>query len=146
MQINTSRFGCVDIEPDDILLFSQGLLAFEEHRHWVLLADPNNRDVAWLQSLSDPVVALPLVSPRRFVSHYQVRISRHQLTPLELAALDRAFVMTVLSKHRGEVTVNLKAPVIINLDRRIGRQVVTHDDQPVQLRLSQEALPLRKSA
>ena len=32
------------------------------------------------------------------------------------------------------------------LDRRIGRQVVTADEQPVQLPLPQEALPLRKSA
>jgi flagellar assembly factor FliW len=146
MEINTSRFGCVQIEPDDILLFSNGVFAFEEHRHWVLLADPNNNAVAWLQSLSDPAIALPLVSPRRFVPSYQVRLARGQLTPLELAALDHAFVLTILGKHQGEVTVNLKAPVIINLDRRIGRQVVTCDEQPLQLRLPREALPLRKSA
>jgi flagellar assembly factor FliW len=146
MQINTSRFGHVDIEPEDILLFSNGLLAFEDHRHWVLLADPNNDAVAWLQSLSDPEVALPLVSPRRFVPDYQVRLARNQLTPLELAALDRAFVLTILARNRGCVTVNLKAPLIINLDRRIGRQVVTSDEQPLQLPLPHEALPLRKSA
>ena len=146
MEINTSRFGPVEIEPDDMLLFSNGLLAFEAHHHWVLLADPNNRAVAWLQSLSDPQVALPLVSPRRFVPGYQLRIGRGQLTPLELAALDRAFVLTILSRNQGAVTVNLKAPIIINLDRRIGRQVVTSDEQPVQLPLPREALPLRKSA
>lgn len=146
MELNTTRFGCVQIEPDDILLFSKGLVAFEDHRHWVLLTDPDSNAVAWLQSVSDPSVALPLVSPRRFVPSYQVRLARSQLTPLELAALDRAFVLTILGKHNGELTVNLKAPVIINLDRRIGRQVVTSDEQPVRLRLPSEAVPLRKSA
>jgi flagellar assembly factor FliW len=146
MLINTSRFGSVEIEPDDILLFSQGVFAWESHRHWVLLADADNAGIAWLQSLSDPQVALPLVSPRRFVPGYQVRLARSQLTPLELAALDHAFVLTVLSKNQGYVTVNLRSPVIINLDRRIGRQVIVSDEQPLQMRLPPPAVPLRKSA
>jgi flagellar assembly factor FliW len=146
MLINTSRFGSVAIEPDDILLFSQGVFAWESHRHWVLLADADNAGIAWLQSLSDPQVALPLVSPRRFVPGYQVRLARSQLTPLELAALDHAFVLTVLSKNQGYVTVNLRSPVIINLDRRIGRQVIVSDEQPLQMRLPAPAVPLRKSA
>jgi flagellar assembly factor FliW len=146
MLINTSRFGSVEIEPDDILLFSQGVFAWESHRHWVLLADADNAGIAWLQSLSDPQVALPLVSPRRFVPGYQVRLARSQLTPLELAALDHAFVLTVLSKNQGYVTVNLRSPVIINLDRRIGRQVIVSDEQPLQMRLPAPAVPLRKSA
>jgi flagellar assembly factor FliW len=146
MQINTSRFGMIEIMPEDILLFSKGLIGFEEHRHWVLLADPRSEAVAWLQSLNDPQVALPLVSPRRFSPGYQVRIARNQLTPLELAVLDQAFVLVVLNKNESELTVNLRAPVIINLSRCIGRQVVTTDEQPVQLAVSSRPVLLRKSA
>lgn len=146
MQIDTSRFGPVEIEPEDVLLFSRGLFAFENHRHWVLLADSANESVAWLQSLSDPEVALALVSPRAFVPGYRVSIGRSQLTPLELAALDQAFVLNVLNRTQGRVTINLKAPIIINLDRRIGRQVVTSDEQPLQLVLPTAAVRLRKSA
>jgi flagellar assembly factor FliW len=146
MQIDTSRFGPVEIEPEDVLLFSRGLFAFENHRHWVLLADSANESVAWLQSLSDPEVALPLISPRAFVPGYRVSIGRSQLTPLELAALDQAFVLNVLNRNQGRLTVNLKASIIINLDRRIGRQVVTSDEQPLQLVLPTAAVRLRKSA
>lgn len=146
MQIETSRFGTLQIKPEDILLFSDGLFGFEDHCHWVLLADSENDAVAWLQCVTEPELALPMVSPRRFVPGYQVRIARNQMTQLEMAALDQAFVLNVLSKNAGEVTVNLKAPVIINLDRRIGRQVVTSDDQPLQLELPMAAAPLRKTA
>jgi len=146
MQIQTSRFGPIEIERDDILLFSKGLIGFENHRHWVLLADAGNEAVAWLQSLHDPEIALPVVSPRRFVPGYQVRIARGQLTPLEMAALDQAFVLTVLGGDSQQLTLNLKAPIIINLDRRIGRQVVTIDEQPLQLALPSAAVPLRRSA
>lgn len=146
MLIETSRFGAVQIQPEDILLFSDGLFGFETHRHWVLLADTENDAVAWLQSVTDPAVALPAISPRRFVPGYQVRIARNQLTPLEIAVLDQAFVLNVLARNNGQITVNLKAPVIINLDRRIGRQVVTSDDQPLQMELPQTTLRLRHAA
>jgi flagellar assembly factor FliW len=147
MQITTTRFGIVDIDPDDVLLFSNGVFAFESQRHWVLLADADNGAVAWLQSVTDPAVALPLVSPRRFFPGYQVRIARNQLTTLELAAMDKAFVLTVVSNNDGRLTANLKAPVIINLDRRFGRQVVTSDDQPLQMELPiVTAPPLRRTA
>ncbi|MEQ8790171.1 MAG: flagellar assembly protein FliW [Pirellulaceae bacterium] len=146
MQIATSRFGNVDIEADDILLFSAGIYGFEECRHWVLLADADNDAVAWLQSLSRPDVAVPVVSPRRFLPGYQVRVGRSQLDSLELSAPDSAYVLSVLARDDHSLTINLRAPLIVNLDRRLGRQVVTSDEQPVAHRLAEAAPSLRKSA
>ncbi len=146
MQINTSRFGPVAIMPEDILLFSSGIIGFEEHRHWVLLDDDSNGAVAWLQSLSDSDVALPLVSPRRFVPGYRVRITRGQLTPLELAVLDHAFVLVTLSYNDCGPTINLQAPIVVNLDRRIGRQLVTSTAESIQEAILGESAALRKSA
>ncbi len=146
MQVNTSRFGLVEILPEDILLFSRGLIGFESHRHWVLLADGGNSGVAWLQSLTDPCVALPMVSPRRYVPEYRVLIARNQLTPLELAVLDEAFVLVPVGQNESGLTLNLRGPVVINLNRRIGRQLITSDEQPLQLALPKISLPLRKVA
>lgn len=147
MHIRTLHFGQVEIEVDDILLFPHGLIAFEDCRHWVLLADEQNPSLAWLQSVTRPEVALPLVSPRRLVPDYQVRVSRGQLLPLEFSQFDQAYVLAVVSQSDGDLTLNLKAPLIVNLDRRLGRQVITADEQPVALQLNppQPAL-LRKSA
>jgi flagellar assembly factor FliW len=147
MHIRTLHFGQVEIEVDDILLFPHGLIAFEDCRHWVLLADEQNPSLAWLQSVTRPEVALPLVSPRRLVPDYQVRVSRGQLLPLEFSQFDQAYVLAVVSQSDGDLTLNLKAPLIVNLDRRLGRQVITADEQPVALQLNppQPAL-LRMSA
>ena len=145
MEINTSRFGAVEIAPEDILLFPRGLAGFEECRHWILLADGENEAVAWLQSISRPDLALAVVSPRRFAPHYQVRVAKSELAALELALHEQAYVLCVLSKNDGRLTLNLKAPLIINLDQRLGRQVVTTDEQPLQFELPGQA-QLRKSA
>jgi flagellar assembly factor FliW len=147
MQISTTNFGPVEIEVDDILLFPHGVIAFEDCRHWVLLSDEENPALAWLQSVSRPEVSLPVVSPRRFAPDYSVHLNRGQLLPLEFSQFDEAYVLAVVSQSDGDLTLNLKAPLIINLDRRLGRQVITSDDQPVALAL-QTAAPLvwRKSA
>lgn len=147
MHIDTSRFGAVQIEADDILLFPHGLIAFEDCRHWVLLSDAENESLGWLQCVSRPDVALPVISPRRFVPGYQLRIARSQLSPLELTQFDQAFLLTIVSQEERSLTVNLKAPIVVNLDRRLGRQVIATDEQPVAHLIGQRLRPLlRKSA
>ncbi len=147
MQIATTHFGPVEIEIDDILVFPRGIVAFEDCRHWVLLSDEENPALAWLQSVSREEVALPVVSPRRFAPEYSVHISRGEIVPLEITQFDQLYVLGVVSSSDGDLTLNLKAPLIINLDRRLGRQVITNDDQPVAMPLKPVGTTaLRKSA
>lgn len=146
MQIATSRFGLIDIEADDLLLFPMGLAGFEHIQHWVLLADGDNDAVAWLQSVQHPEVALAVVSPRRFVPDYQIRVSRGQLSGLELTSEQDAYVLAVLARHEGKLTLNLKAPLVLNLDSRLGRQIIASDEQPLQLELPVTSPSVRKIA
>jgi len=147
MQIGTTRFGMVQIEMRDIVLFPSGLIGYEDSRHWVVLGDAENDAVAWLQCVAGPDLAMPVVSPRRFVPEYQLRVGQSQLEPLQLSEVDEAFVLSIMSKSEdGNLTLNLKAPIIVNLDRRLGRQVITTDDQPIQHYLTSVPSHLRKSA
>jgi flagellar assembly factor FliW len=146
MKLDTTRFGLVEMEPDDLLHFPSGLKGIEHARHWVLLADADNEALGWLQSTSQPELALAVVSPRRFVPDYQVRVSRGELVPLELTDVREAQVLAVVGKNDRGITLNLKAPIVINLERRIGRQVITNGDLPLQYPLAPEPMPLRKIA
>lgn len=146
MKIHTTRFGSIEIEPDDILFFRNGLIGFEDCRHWVLLADSDNSSVAWLQSMQHSDIALPVVSPRRFVSGYQVRLEPGDVDMLQLTAVEQAFVLSVVSRNEDNLTLNLRAPLVVNLDRRVGSQVVTVDSQPMQYELATLPQKLRRSA
>jgi flagellar assembly factor FliW len=146
MQISTTRFGMLSVDVDDLIHFPHGVVGFEDCRHWVLLADPNNNAVGWLQSVERPATALAVVSPRRFVDDYRIRVATGQLACLALADHDRLYALCVISKHDGSCVMNLRAPVLINLDRRLGCQVITGDDQPLQMELARPTAQLRKSA
>jgi flagellar assembly factor FliW len=146
MQIHTTRFGFLQVDADSVIHFPAGMLGLEQCRHWVLLADAHNDAVGWLQSTSRPEVALAVVYPRRFVPQYQVRVSQSELVPLKLEEVRQAEVLVILSSNGQAMTLNLKAPLVINVERRLGRQVICNGDQPVQFGLEMERTPLRKSA
>jgi flagellar assembly factor FliW len=140
MKIATTRFGNVTVEDADILTFVDGLIGMEDCRRWVLLADAQNSSLGWLQSLDRPEVALGVVSPRRFVPDYQVRVARREIQPLGIANPQEAQVLVIVSHAGGGLTLNLKAPLVIHVGERLGRQIVARDDHAVQHRLTVPAL------
>jgi flagellar assembly factor FliW len=135
MNLSTTRFGSVTIEEGDVLDFVDGLIGMEQCRLWVLLADASNPALGWLQSTERSDVALAVVSPRRFVPDYTVRVSRRDIEPLGLAELNDAQVLVIVGQSEGSLVLNLKAPLVIHLAERRGRQLVARDDHAVQFRL-----------
>ncbi len=150
MKFQTTRFGTVEIRESDILDFPFGLIGLESCRRWVVLADSRNQGLGWLQSLDRPEAALAVVSPRRFVPEYRARVSARDLTTLGLSSPKEAQVVVSVSKHTDgpqgpALSLNLKAPIVVCLETRRGRQIVAKDNHSVRHWLG-EATPLRRSA
>ena len=136
MLVPTTRFGQVQANQDDVIVFPQGLIGFESSRQWLILPDPENSEVLWLQSLTQPQVALPLISPRRFAPDYRVGVTNRSLAPLHLRNADRVFIMNVMSKSGKTLTINLRSPIVINLTQRLACQVITTEAHPLALPIS----------
>ena len=145
MDVTTSRFGTLHAPPSDVLLFEQGLIGLRNCRQWIVLADAQNPALGWLQCIDDPDVALGVVSPRRFVPDYQLRVSKQELAPLGLASMRDASVVVIVSRHVEGLSLNLRAPLVINVEARRGRQLVAKDALPVRMPLV-EVESLRMSA
>lgn len=146
MQIHTSRFGPVSYEADDVMEFPEGLLGLPGCHRWILLADSEDSALGWLQSVEREDAALAIVSPRRFVPDYQLRVARSDLAPLGTADVASAQVVAILGHNGRTLTLNLKAPLVLNLADRLGCQVVHRGDMPFQHELESPSTPLRKTA
>jgi len=146
MEILTSRFGPVEVAPGDVIQFPAGLPGLDDCTAWVLLADSRNDALGWLQSTTDPEVALAVVSPRRYVPDYQLRVTRGELGSLLCELIDDVHVLTIVGKNERGITLNLKAPLLIHLGERIGRQVVASGEQPVQYDLHGQTVQQKKIA
>ncbi|MCA9129771.1 MAG: flagellar assembly protein FliW [Planctomycetales bacterium] len=146
MLVETSRFGQVQSGPEEILIFPQGLIGFEANKQWLILPDPNNSEVAWLQSVSQAHVALPLVSPRKYATDYKVNVPQRQLSVLKIRSSDRVYILTVVSKSGKTLTTNLRSPIIINLTKRLACQVITTDALPLAMPITLGETPVVKLA
>ena len=135
MRINTSRFGTLDLAENELFNFPQGLIGLESLKVWCLVPDPNSPAVAWLQSVSRAQQAVAVISPRAFVEGYRACVSSRDLACLQIRPTDRTYIVTTVAGHVGHLTTNLQAPIVINLDRQLGCQVVATDEQPLRYAL-----------
>jgi flagellar assembly factor FliW len=146
MEIGTTRFGTIQISATDKVCFPAGLPGFEDCRDWVLLVERPDNPIGWLQSADWPEIALPVSSPRKFVCNYDIRIEPHDLRPLGLESSKDLQILAILGQTSGDLTMNLKAPIAINMRRRLGRQVVHVDDWSIHQVVHQRIASLRKIA
>lgn len=129
MKIQTTRFGWIQIGQDDVIQFPEGLLGFDTLRQFVLLDDPNDEIFAWLQSCEEPAIAFPVLEPELFAEQYQINLTRHDLEALQTNGSGlRGFSIITIPNDPTHMTANLKAPVVVNVDKRIARQCVLQDN------------------
>ncbi|MCX8085882.1 MAG: flagellar assembly protein FliW [Rhodocyclaceae bacterium] len=128
MNIDTPRAGTLEVAPEQIIEFPNGLPGFEDCKRYTLLA-PEGAGVPRyfiLQSLDDAAVAFTIADPALFGFHYEIELSDEETAALELTDPAEAAVVVMLLKEPGsnEVRANLKAPLIINVSARRGIQHV----------------------
>ncbi|AMV34224.1 Flagellar assembly factor FliW [Pirellula sp. SH-Sr6A] len=131
MQIQSSRFGKIEINHSDMLLMPHGLVGFETCRHWILLSTDDDSQVAWLQSVALANVALPVVSPRRYLPDYKAHVHKRDLAVLNLHSDDLLYFLCVVSKNGNNLTANLKSPILLNATRHVAIQATVTDNQPL---------------
>lgn len=130
MLIQTSRFGPVQLQDEDIIEFPEGILGFNDLRKFVLLDDPNDEIFAWLQSCEIPQIAFPVLEPELFAQNYQIALTKHDLESLGLQTQEkiRSFSIITIPDDATQMTANLKAPIVINIEKRSARQIVLQDN------------------
>jgi flagellar assembly factor FliW len=114
LEIESTRFGHVQIDPDTVIEFPDGLIGLAGHRYALLANDPDS-PFLWLHCIDDPSLSLPVTDPHRFFSDYQVELTDEdgeRLTLDDSTPVD-VFVTVVASSNLDEFTANQKAPILI---------------------------------
>ena len=127
MQVQTTRFGVVEISEDRGITFPKGLLGFTTQKRYCLLEPGNETAFFWLQSLEEPGLAFVVTDPSLFFTDYTVPIKPEQMTDLRLDKLEDAQVFVIVNKVEGSLTGNLQGPLVINTLTREGEQIVLAD-------------------
>ena len=137
MKVNTRLFGEIDIADDKIVTLEKGIIGFPDLQKFTLIYDLDKGDkgiIKWFQSLDEPQFALPVVDPSVILPDYAPVINNELLEPLGELNDDNLLILVTI-KVPGDVkqmTVNLRAPLIINADTLKGGQLITDDENDVR--------------
>jgi flagellar assembly factor FliW len=74
LAIESTRFGNVEIDPETVIEFPDGLIGLGGTRFALLTSDPDS-PFLWLHCIDDPSLSLPVTDPHRFFSNYEVELT-----------------------------------------------------------------------
>lgn len=136
MEFDTYLFGTVEVSPEKVITFPNGLVGFENSKRYMLAHEEGAKQptIFTLQSLDDPGLAFQIVEPSTLGFAYELALTDLETALLESPAGDELVVMQVMFKKEEDgkaiVTPNLRAPLLINTRARVGLQKVMEVMKP----------------
>ena len=141
MKAVTRLFGTIDVADDKIITMEKGMIGFPNLTHFALIFDEEKKDkkfkIMWLQSMDDGDVAFPVADPIQIKEDYKPLVNEEIIAPLGDMTEENTYILVTVTvpKRVEDFSVNLKAPIVINMDTNKGAQIITEDDYPVKFKV-----------
>ena len=143
MNFFSKRVGEFEYDENKIIEFPQGIPGFDDFKKFVILIKENLPYFLILHSIENENLMFILTDPFLFLKDYSFELSDEELEFLELnknSKLGKDFIVLSIVTVRQEVknfSLNLKAPIIINLKKKIAKQVILYDyDFPIRYHIN----------
>ena len=137
MKIKTRDFGEVEINPNEIIIFSDGLpgIVSSGNRFVILSDEQGGGPIYFMQSLDDEELAFVLVDMALILPEYVEAVAAEQPAAGGL----HIYNIATIHENLEDSTVNLKAPLIVDFAGKSGWQVLCKSDEfPIRAKLFEE--------
>lgn len=111
----------------ETIRFPHGLPGFERCRGFVLMTSEGLGPVQCLKAVEGPSASFLVIDPRRVLPDYRCDLSEMDRVRLGVQEHDTLLWLALVAiELDGTITVNLRAPIVINPGAMIGQQVIPH--------------------
>ncbi|WP_246942868.1 flagellar assembly protein FliW [Bacillus pinisoli] len=126
MRIKTKYHGELEIDEKEIIRFENGIPGFNEEKEFIILPYSEESVFFILQSAVSVELAFVIADPFVFFKEYDFTLEDQVTDVLELTTEKNVGVYVILTLHEPfqKTTANLQAPVIVNVERKLGKQVI----------------------
>ncbi|MGD0363039.1 MAG: flagellar assembly protein FliW [Bryobacteraceae bacterium] len=145
----TRYFGPVEYDEESVMVFPAGIPAFEQEKRFVAVRQAVSEPLVFLQSVADPNVCFATLPAPAACPGFRLSMAPEDL---EALGLDRArqpvigndvLCLAILSlTENAPPTVNLLAPIVVNVHTLRGCQAIQTDSRYSH----REVLPMREAA
>ena len=135
MKSLSTRLGSFEVHEESILTFPSGLLGFPEQQRYVILDHDTEAPFKWLQSVEEPSLAFVILDPAMVYADYHIDIPTDALVEIraeEREDLALVVILTIPSDDPGRITANLRGPLVISHQTKLGKQLVLSEDFPTR--------------
>jgi flagellar assembly factor FliW len=131
VKVKTTRFGELQVNQEDVISLNDGMLGFESLKQFFIVDPDDGTLVLWFQSIENPSVAFPIIEPKIFKPDYIAKLLPADFASVGLDNLANAKIYTILTipSDITKMNANLKAPIVINGDKKIAKQIVLQDSK-----------------
>ncbi|PRR85240.1 flagellar assembly protein FliW [Clostridium luticellarii] len=141
MELKTKYHGVRHYDEKDIITFKKGIPGLENLKKYIIFPAEENEMFYILQSIEDLAIGLILVSPFNVLRDYEFKLDENKGKDLGISSHEDILIMNTvtLSSKIESITANLKAPLVININKKIGEQIILdNSDYPIKYPLFEE--------
>ncbi len=134
MKFISSRLGEIEYDPNKVIYFPLGIPGFDKFKRYILLSKENFPYFLFLHSVENKDLMFILTDPFIFVKDYSFKLSDDDIYFLEIKnKFDIGkniliFSIVTIREKIKNFSLNLKAPILINIEKKIGKQVILYND------------------
>jgi flagellar assembly factor FliW len=130
MEITSKLLGIIEYSSENIIQFDEGLIGIPDKKNFILIEKEDFKPFSYLQSVDDPSFILVVISPMMVEKEYRFDIHKDDLNAIDILSENdfSLLAIVIFAKRIENITVNLKAPILINIHTKKALQIILQND------------------
>ncbi|WP_132871906.1 flagellar assembly protein FliW [Seleniivibrio woodruffii] len=130
-KIVSAKLGEITFNESDIVTLSSPMLGFPDLNDFIIISNEKSYPFLWFQSVQDSDVCFILVEPELFATDYNPKLNKREMKILgaEEDAKLKLFCIVVVPDQPKNATMNLRAPLVMNTEKKLAKQVILEEDK-----------------
>lgn len=131
MKLYSKYHGTREYDESDIITFPKGIPGFKDLKKYILFELEENNVFSMLHSIEDTEIGLVVVSPFSVKKDYEFNLSDNEVKELQIEDESDVIVLATvcLNSDVKKITTNLKAPIVINIKKKFGEQLILDNEK-----------------
>lgn len=120
-----------EYEEKDIIKFSKGIPGFDKLNKFIVFPVEDNEIFSILHSIEDESIGFVMASPFNVINKYEFKLEDDVIERLKIISNEDVLVLNTvtLNSKIENITINLRAPIIINIKDRLGEQIILNNEK-----------------
>ena len=126
MEVISPVHGKIIYDENEIIKFEKTILGFDKSKRFILKDVNENDFFKILQSVDEPEVGFIVISPFEVENNYEINLNNEVINTLKIKEANNVLLysLVTLNSKIEDITVNLKAPIVININNKKAQQFI----------------------